>query len=76
MAIEPLAGTPMTMDERRSNRLPYVEFYEDVASNWRYRIVGGNGEIVMASEPYASKSNAVRGFGDLVRVIGEVAAGA
>lgn len=73
-AREPAAGTPLTMEERRANHLPYVEIYEDVAGNWRYRVVGGNGEIVAASEPYASKSNATRGFADLCRIVNEVAA--
>lgn len=55
-------------------RRPYVEVYEDVAGNWRYRVVGANGEIVAASEPYVSKSNATRGFADLFRIVNEVAA--
>lgn len=37
-----------------------LKVYEDAAGNWRFRLVGGNGEKVAGSEAYASKANAVR----------------
>lgn len=39
-----------------------IELYEDKDGQWRYRIKGGNGEIMNTSEPYDSKSNARRGY--------------
>lgn len=34
--------------------------YKDVAGNYRWRLVAGNGEKVAASEAYVSHENAVR----------------
>jgi len=34
--------------------------YRDIAGNYRWRLVAGNGEKVAASEAYASHANAVR----------------
>lgn len=42
-----------------------AEVYEDKSGNWRYRVVGANGEIMVGSQAYSSKSNAHRGLGDL-----------
>lgn len=39
-----------------------IELYEDKDGQWRYRIKGGNGEIMNISEAYDSKSNARRGY--------------
>lgn len=30
-------------------RLPYVKVYKDITKEWRWQIMGGNGEIVGAS---------------------------
>lgn len=46
-----------------------VEFYQDDKGGHRFRVKGGNGEIVAASEPYASESNARRGLQDLRRIL-------
>jgi hypothetical protein len=37
-----------------------LELFQDVADCWRWRLVGGNGEILATSEAYAKKSNAMR----------------
>ena len=42
-----------------------IEIYRDEAGQWRFRIKGLNGEIVAASEGYATKANARRGVEDL-----------
>jgi uncharacterized protein YegP (UPF0339 family) len=48
-----------------------VEFYEDQAGEWRWRLRGANGEIVADSgEGYTRERDAVRAFlrvGDLIR---------
>lgn len=46
-----------------------VEFYQDDAGGHRFRVKGGNGEVVAGSEPYASESNARRGLEDLRRIL-------
>lgn len=48
------------MGERRARFEPF----EDVDGVARWRLVGGNGEKMAASEPYASKANAERGIRD------------
>ena len=42
-----------------------VDYYQDKAGGWRFRVKGENGEIQCTSEAYASKSNARRGVRDL-----------
>lgn len=39
---------------------PCFKIYVDKAGYHRWRLIAGNGEIVAASEAYASKQNAVR----------------
>lgn len=46
-----------------------VEYYQDEQGGWRFRVKGGNGEIVAGSEPYASEANARRGLADLRRIL-------
>jgi uncharacterized protein YegP (UPF0339 family) len=46
-----------------------VEFFEDEGGEWRFRVKGGNGEIVAASEGYASESNARRGAETLFELL-------
>jgi len=43
---------------------------------WTFAIVGANGEVQARSEPYDSKSNAKRGYEDLVKTIEGLAGGA
>lgn len=45
------------------------QLFQDKGGKWRYRVVGKNGEKLVTSEPYASRSNAERGYGDLVGAI-------
>lgn len=42
-----------------------VEYFVDAGGEWRYRVVGGNGEIMVTSEGYTSSSDARRGLADL-----------
>lgn len=37
-----------------------IDIYIDVAGQYRWRLVAGNGEKVAASEAYASKQGAIR----------------
>lgn len=37
-----------------------IELFEDAGGCWRWRLVGGNGEILATSEAYAKKGNAKR----------------
>lgn len=48
----------------------WLEIFEDARGQWRYRVKARNGEIVAASEGYATKGNAVRGAADLARALG------
>jgi uncharacterized protein YegP (UPF0339 family) len=50
---------------KASEAIEVTEYFTDRAGKWRYRVKGKNGEKLVTSEPYASKSNAVRGYGDL-----------
>jgi hypothetical protein len=38
------------------------ELYEDSAGKWRFRMKAGNGEIILSSEAYESKQNALNGI--------------
>lgn len=38
------------------------ELYEDVNSQYRFRLIAPNGEIIAVSEGYASKQNAKNGI--------------
>lgn len=42
-------------------RLARYEVYEDKAGEYRFRLVGGNGEIVAVSEGYSTRADAERG---------------
>ena len=42
-----------------------VEYFVDAGGEWRYRVVGRNGEIMVTSEGYTSSSDARRGLADL-----------
>lgn len=46
--------------------------YRDSAGEWRFRIVGDNGEILLASEGYVSKSNAERGLETALAEMAEI----
>ena len=37
-----------------------VELYPDKAKQWRWRFIGGNGEIMFTGESHSRKSNAKR----------------
>lgn len=49
-----------------------LEFFKDSDDRDRFRVVGGNGEVMMSSEGYESKSNAVRGYLSLKDAINEI----
>ena len=44
------------------------EIFKDSAGKWRYRIKGGNGEIMVTSEAYTRDVDAVRGVHDLMEL--------
>jgi hypothetical protein len=46
-----------------------VEYYEDNAGGWRFRVKSGNHEIVASGESYANKSNAKRGYRALLDAV-------
>lgn len=48
-----------------------TEIFKDEDGQWRYRIKGGNGEIMATSEGYTRPEDAVRGYRDLRRVVKE-----
>lgn len=41
---------------------PRVDFYEDEAGEWRWRLRGANGEIVATGEGHRDKQDARRAF--------------
>jgi uncharacterized protein len=52
-----------------------VEFFEDEQGEHRFRIKGGNGEVLATSEGYTRKQDAVRGFWDLARATADASRG-
>jgi len=44
----------------KRGRRARFELFQGIAGDWYFRLIGRNGEIVMASEGYASKYNANR----------------
>jgi uncharacterized protein len=52
-----------------------VEFFEDEQGEHRFRIKGGNGEVLATSEGYTRKQDAVRGFWDLARAAADASRG-
>lgn len=48
----------------------WLEIFKDKRGQWRWRVKARNGEIVAASEGYATKGNAVRGAADLANALG------
>lgn len=46
-----------------------VEVYCNEAGDWRFRVKGGNGEIVAAGEGYTTRHDALRGYETLVRIV-------
>lgn len=47
------------------------EIYQDTQDKWRWRLKGGNGEIVASGEAYDSESNAKRAVKALVEQLSE-----
>ena len=57
------------------NNREYIEFYGDAASEYRWRVVGGNNEKVGASsEGFNAKQNAVDNLKLVVRIATEALA--
>lgn len=51
---------------------PKVEFYQDDAHEWRWRVKGGNGEIVASSgEGFGTEHDAIRSFLRAVDLLAE-----
>jgi uncharacterized protein YegP (UPF0339 family) len=46
-----------------------VEIYQDHANEYRYRLLGENGEIVLPGEGHTRDEDAVRAFNDVVAII-------
>jgi len=44
----------------------YIELFEDKNKKWRMRIMAENGNIIMSSEAYSSKSAMEKTFNSLV----------
>lgn len=56
-----------------SDQRAHVEYYQDAAGEWRWRVVAANGQIVgVPGEGYTRKADAERGFGDHVSAIGQI----
>lgn len=49
-----------------------VEVYQDAAGEWRFRVKGGNGEIVAVSEGYTRKDDAKRGYFALRAIVSDL----
>jgi uncharacterized protein YegP (UPF0339 family) len=46
-----------------------VDLFEDEGGEWRYRIKGENGEPMVTSEGYPTKTGARRGYIDLRKLM-------
>lgn len=46
-----------------------IEYFEDEAGEWRYRVKARNGEPLATSEGYRDKTDAKRGFEALARAV-------
>lgn len=57
----------MTSDTPDTPGTPVADFYEDRAGEWRWKLVGANGEIQASGEGYDSEGNARRGFSAVAR---------
>jgi uncharacterized protein YegP (UPF0339 family) len=49
--------------------MPRLQYWMDHAGDWRVRLVGGNGEIVMVSEGYSSEDEARRAIDRVKRLV-------
>jgi Uncharacterized conserved protein len=59
----PIAPTEdQTLHHKVSVNNPKFELYHDKASKFRFRLKAQNGEIIAASEGYASKQNCLNGI--------------
>lgn len=54
---------------------PKVEYYQDKAGKWRWRLKGANGEIVSHGDDYDSHTAAMTGFVTQARIAIEVVFG-
>jgi len=46
-----------------------VPIYQDADGEYRFRVVGGNGEIVASGESYKTRAGAKRGRDAMIRII-------
>jgi len=57
----PEAGVEDTTVEGEKVKHPKFEIYEDKSGHFRFRLKATNGEIILSSEPYSSKTSAKNG---------------
>ena len=50
-----------------------VEYYEDDAGEWRWRLVAANGEVVAQGEGHRDRTDAERAFEAVLRIADEAA---
>lgn len=62
-------AAPVPKDEIEPGHPGIVELFEDSKGEWRFRIKGGNHEIVATSEGYVDKSGAKRGYETLFNIM-------
>lgn len=49
-----------------------IEYYRDVANQWRFRVKANNHKIIAVSEGYNSKQACMNGIRSLIRNTGDV----
>lgn len=62
-------AAPVPKDEIEPGHPGIVELFEDSAGEWRFRVKGGNHEIVATSEGYVDKHGARRGYETLFNIM-------
>jgi uncharacterized protein YegP (UPF0339 family) len=60
-AESPAEGESAGAAAAQTARVGKAEIFQGIESQWYFRVVAANNEIVLRSEGYASKSNAQRG---------------
>jgi len=64
-----LGAPPATVNPEPQGHPGKVEVFEDEKGDFRFRVKGGNGEIIVTSEGYTRKHDATRGFATLIDII-------
>jgi uncharacterized protein YegP (UPF0339 family) len=55
-------------------RTPRFETFEDEAGSYRWRLIGGNGEIIAGGESYTRREDAERGAQTVISTVLELEA--